>query len=190
MPTPWRVTPTGERQWKGDDGVWRSEHPQTVAPAPTIYRRATKAKRKATPASRRLAVVAVWAVAMLWLGTHIGADWAIFIGIVGLGTVAAIDYDNLKSRARRQSDEAAYRPHVAGGETVQVREYSTAAEYQQDAQRRVAAGWTIAGQTGERGGLNPGRTLAKGVVFLPWAVLSPSRKKGAVTVTWVRNGRK
>lgn len=70
---------------------------------------------------------------------------------------------------------------------VEVKTYRSAAEYERDATARVAAGWTPQGQARARGKINMGRTLVKGALFLPWALMRPSRQGDPVTVTWVRD---
>lgn len=71
---------------------------------------------------------------------------------------------------------------------VRVKTYHDAKEYERDAPVMAAAGWMPQGQTASRGKINVGRTVAKGAVLLPWALLRPSRQGDPVTVTWVRPG--
>jgi hypothetical protein len=69
---------------------------------------------------------------------------------------------------------------------VLVKTYKDAKAYERDANKLAAQGWVPQGQTSGRGKANVGRTVGKAVVFLPWALLRPSRKGDPITVTWVR----
>jgi hypothetical protein len=70
--------------------------------------------------------------------------------------------------------------------TIQVKTYSGAKEYEKDAPRMVGAGWQMEGQSGTQGKVNMGRSLVKAGVFLPWAIMRPSRKGDKLTITWVK----
>jgi hypothetical protein len=70
-------------------------------------------------------------------------------------------------------------------ETI-VRRYKRSWDYEADAKSLIAQGWSPAGQFSQGGRVRLGRSAAKAAVFLPWAVIKPSRKKDAITVTWVR----
>jgi hypothetical protein len=70
---------------------------------------------------------------------------------------------------------------------VLVKTYKDAKAYERDANKLAAQGWVPQGQTSSRGKANVGRTVGKAVVFLPWALLRPSRKGDPITVTWVRH---
>ena len=71
-------------------------------------------------------------------------------------------------------------------QNVVVRTYRSATEYERDAAEMARKGWIPQGQSSQRGKVNMGRTMGKAVVFLPWAVMRPSRKGDPITVTWVR----
>lgn len=68
-----------------------------------------------------------------------------------------------------------------------VRTYRDQREYEQDARRMLYDGYEIQGQSERPGKINIGRTLGKAVMFLPWAVMRPSRQGDPLTVTWVRS---
>jgi hypothetical protein len=70
---------------------------------------------------------------------------------------------------------------------VRVKTYRNAKEYERDAPKMTAEGWYPEGQTGHRGKINMGRTLGKAVIFLPWAVMRPSRAGDPITVTLIRD---
>lgn len=69
---------------------------------------------------------------------------------------------------------------------VLVRHYKDEASYAKDAERMMAIGYVAQDTAHKDGKANVGRTLGKAVVFLPWAILRPSRQGDKVTVTWVR----
>ena len=76
---------------------------------------------------------------------------------------------------------------VQGQPEVQVKTYRSASEYERDAASMVSSGWRPeATASGGRGKVNMGRTVLKAGVWLPWAVMRPSRKGDPLTVTWVR----
>lgn len=70
---------------------------------------------------------------------------------------------------------------------VKVKTYKNAKAYERDAARMSRDGWVPQGQSGSRGKVNMGRTVGKALVFLPWALMRPSRKGEPITVTWVRS---
>jgi len=59
---------------------------------------------------------------------------------------------------------------------VAVRTYPSATEYERDAAEMVRKGRIPQGQSLQRAKVNMGRTLAKGVTFLTWAIMRPSRQ--------------
>jgi hypothetical protein len=69
---------------------------------------------------------------------------------------------------------------------VHVATYRDAKEYQREAPKMAALGWVPQAPVGQRGKVNMGRTIAKGVTFLPWALMRPSRQGDPITVTWTR----
>ncbi len=69
---------------------------------------------------------------------------------------------------------------------IEVRTYKNAKDYEKDANKRMKDGWEIQGQDSGRGKVNMGRTVGKAVVFLPWALMRPSRKGDPITVTWIK----
>jgi len=71
-------------------------------------------------------------------------------------------------------------------QNVVVRTYRSATEYEHDAAEMAPKGWVPHGQLIGHGRINMGRTLPKGVRFLPWAIMRPSRQDEPVTVTSVR----
>lgn len=70
---------------------------------------------------------------------------------------------------------------------MEVKTYRDAKEYENDAKRRLAQGWQVQGQSQSRGNVNMGRTVLKAGIFLPWAIMRPSRKGDPLTVTWALN---
>ena len=71
---------------------------------------------------------------------------------------------------------------------VQIKSYKDAKAYERDAGTMLAQGWRMEGQSGTQGKVRMGRTVLKAGVFLPWAVMRPSRKGDPITVTWLRGG--
>jgi hypothetical protein len=70
-----------------------------------------------------------------------------------------------------------------------VRSYANVADYEADAVRMSAQGWEpVTSSGGNPGQIKIPSTVAKAVVFLPWAFLRPGRKDAAITVTWVHHG--
>lgn len=99
----------------------------------------------------------------------------------------------MKSQAERKADLAARRAEIhakynpaEATRTVVVKSYTDAAEYEADANFMVGEGWTPAMQSTGTGKRNTGRTLGKAAVFLPWALIRPSRQADPITVTWTR----
>lgn len=86
-----------------------------------------------------------------------------------------------------RKQEANPRDPVEQGSVV-VKQYRNEREYEQDAQKMAAAGYAPQHQTQQKGKVNVGRTVGKAVVFLPWAIMRPSKKANSVTVTWVKQG--
>lgn len=82
-------------------------------------------------------------------------------------------------------------PDVTGGRSeygpVIIRTYDTARAYEEDAPRMMAKGYSIQSQTGATGQINAGRTALQAAVFIPWALLRPSRRVDRFVVTWVRS---
>lgn len=70
---------------------------------------------------------------------------------------------------------------------VVVKKYKNEKEYTRDAQKMAAAGYVPQGQLQHKGKTNVGRTVGKAVIFLPWAIMRPSKKADSVTVTWVKH---
>lgn len=79
---------------------------------------------------------------------------------------------------------------------VEVVRYKSVSAYQQDAQRRIAAGWHIEGQSQETGRTHrlskaTNGALIGGLFLMPLAGaavggLSGKRSEGPITVTWVK----
>lgn len=69
---------------------------------------------------------------------------------------------------------------------VEVKTYHSEHDYERDARSRISAGWRPQTVTSGRGKVNMGRTLVKAGLFLPWAVMRPSRQGDPLTVTWAR----
>lgn len=69
---------------------------------------------------------------------------------------------------------------------IVVRTYKDEKAYVKDAEEMQRRGYVAQDTHHKDGKANVGRTVAKGVVFLPWAILRPSRQGDSVTVTWVR----
>lgn len=69
---------------------------------------------------------------------------------------------------------------------VQVKRYKNARDYEADARKMISAGYRQEGQMDQRGKVNMGRTIVKAGVFLPWAIMRPSRGSDSATVTWIR----
>jgi len=67
-----------------------------------------------------------------------------------------------------------------------IRHYKDEKAYLKDAEEMERRGYVAEDTSRNAGKANVGRTVGKAVVFLPWAILRPSRKGNAVTVTWVR----
>lgn len=76
---------------------------------------------------------------------------------------------------------------AAPTERILVRHYKDEKSYLKDANEMMANGYSQQNQDGKDGKFNVGRTVAKGLIFLPWAILRPSRQGEQITVTWVRN---
>jgi hypothetical protein len=72
---------------------------------------------------------------------------------------------------------------------IEVKTYRNEDEYQRDAPRMVTQGWRMEAQTAHRGKVNLGRTIVKGGLFLPWAVMRPSRQGDPLTVTWYKEAK-
>jgi hypothetical protein len=71
---------------------------------------------------------------------------------------------------------------------VQVKEYKTAAEFEADAERMIAAGYHMQGQSATDGHINVGRTVTGAALTGGWSLLlGASRTKGKTTVTWLRD---
>jgi hypothetical protein len=88
----------------------------------------------------------------------------------------------------KQETEAEKKAAERQGPAVKVMRYKNTKDYERDARLMLAQGWRMEGQTGQRGRVNMGRTVLKAGVFLPWAVMRPSRKGDPITVTWLRGG--
>ena len=69
---------------------------------------------------------------------------------------------------------------------IVVRTYKDEKAYVKDAEEMMRRGYVAQDTAHKDGKANVGRTLGKAVVFLPWAILRPSRQGDSVTVTWVR----
>lgn len=67
------------------------------------------------------------------------------------------------------------------------RTYKDEKSYLKDAEEMTRRGYVAQSESVKDGKTNVGRTLGKAVVFLPWAILRPSRQGDSVTVTWVRD---
>jgi hypothetical protein len=116
------------------------------------------------------------------------------IDAAGLGTLGASNarawvrqghsVDAAISAARKAAKSAGQR--AAEAPAVEVKTYRSAKDYERDAPKMAAAGWSPQGQSSSRGKVNMGRTVGKAVVLLPWALMRPSRKSDAITVTWMR----
>jgi hypothetical protein len=79
-------------------------------------------------------------------------------------------------------------PDGSASPEIQVKRYKDEREYGREARRMLAEGWRIEGQSSQRGNVKMGSTMLKAGVFLPWAVMRPSRKGDPITVTWLRGG--
>ena len=77
---------------------------------------------------------------------------------------------------------------MAAAPQIQVKRYKNEKDYEREARRMLAEGWRIEGQSSQRGNVNMGQTVLKAGVFLPWAMMRPSRKGDPITVTWLRGG--
>ena len=66
------------------------------------------------------------------------------------------------------------------------RTYKDEKSYLKDAEEMQRRGYVAQSESVKQGKANVGRTVGKAVVFLPWAILRPSRQGESVTVTWVR----
>lgn len=72
--------------------------------------------------------------------------------------------------------------------TIEVVKYETTPGYNRDAQRRAAAGWTVAAQTQDKSHRRVAASTALAVGTCGVSMLAPAwRKSGAITVTWVRD---
>lgn len=69
---------------------------------------------------------------------------------------------------------------------IVVRHYKDERSYIKDAEEMQRRGYVAQDTAHKAGKANVGRTVGKALVFLPWAVLRPSRQGDSVTVTWVR----
>jgi hypothetical protein len=69
---------------------------------------------------------------------------------------------------------------------VKVKTYKNAKDYEKDAAKMLEDGWQIQGQSSSQGRVRMGRTIVKGAVLLPWAIMRPSRKGEKMTVTWIK----
>jgi hypothetical protein len=88
----------------------------------------------------------------------------------------------------KQETEAEKKAAERQAPAVKVMRYKNTKDYERDARQMLAQGWRIEAQTSQRGRVNMGRTVLKAGVFLPWAVMRPSRKGDPITVTWLRGG--
>ncbi len=69
---------------------------------------------------------------------------------------------------------------------VKVKVYKNSKDFEKDAAKMMKGGWQLQGQSGSQGRVNMGRTVVKGAVLLPWALMRPSRKDDKITATWVK----
>jgi hypothetical protein len=90
----------------------------------------------------------------------------------------------------RPATSAAPEPRPAMPQ-VQVKTYKNADDYERDAPRMAADGWTPQGQTSGTGGVRIGRTVGKAVLTggIGLVVMGRSRKGDPITVTWVKPGQ-
>jgi len=91
--------------------------------------------------------------------------------------------DRMQDRMMQQvtGEDADPRPKVI------VRHYKDAKAYERDAALMSSTGYHVQAEHAAQGKANVGRTVGKAVVFLPWALLRPSRQGERFTVTWVRD---
>jgi hypothetical protein len=85
-----------------------------------------------------------------------------------------------------KADQASADFHAAQQLPV-IRHYKDEKSYLKDANEMLANGYSQQNQNGKDGKFNVGRTVAKGLIFLPWAILRPSRQGEQITVMWIRN---
>jgi hypothetical protein len=124
---------------------------------------------------RKLLVVLVVIGEGFWLlSMWVGVDWAIPITAWIIAGAFGARIGIIDSRQKSAIERATYLPYKPGGQTVQVRRYKSIQQYEIDARRRMAVGWTIEGQSVEPGGISLPGTAAKYAVFHPWAAVSPS----------------
>jgi len=86
----------------------------------------------------------------------------------------------------RQSNAPLPRSSAVNVPQVEVKTYHSEHDYERDARSRISAGWRPQATTTAHGKVNMGRTILKAGLFLPWAVMRPSRKGDPLTVTWMR----
>lgn len=101
-----------------------------------------------------------------------------------------------KWKAGRAAEAEERRVAAGNLPQVEVVTYKTPKDYQRDAQRRIAEGWTVQAQSQETGQTHRIRRASSGAVIgslfmLPLAGaaiggLSGKRSPGAITVTWVK----
>jgi ABC-type transport system involved in Fe-S cluster assembly fused permease/ATPase subunit len=128
-----------------------------------------------------LAVVGVVALAV-----SIGW-WSLLVIWIAVILYVAIRMNISDERRRSAAQKATYSLDPSGKPAVQVIEYKSIAQFEADAMRRLTVGWRIQSQSSEQGRISLPGTVAKGVIYHPWALISPSRKNGKIVVTWTRN---
>lgn len=95
----------------------------------------------------------------------------------------AIRQQAAQGSAYRGLDQAPARARVS------VKTYASESDLERDAEKMLAAGWTVEGQSSKAGGVAVGRTLGKAALTGGVGLLLTGRsKKGdKITVTWVRD---
>lgn len=72
---------------------------------------------------------------------------------------------------------------------VEVRAYRNMKEFETDAQRRLSAGWTMEGQSGDSGHVGLGGAAAGYLIAgLPGMIGMQGMRKGKTMVTWMHHG--
>jgi hypothetical protein len=111
-------------------------------------------------------------------------------GVTWLEAGKKVGYWKNLGNSLKAQQQARQAQQARSGTEPQVadKQYKDAKAYERDARTMLAQGWRMEGQSSTQGKVRMGRTVLKAGVFLPWAVMRPSRKGAPITVTWLRGG--
>jgi hypothetical protein len=196
----------GEPSYKVTDRRAALAAPREVAPPPPPVALPSRAPRR--PGDRRqpwmfaaLGVGVTWALvasdnltAAFFAGAAAALVWFLWLVKVtaerrNADALAVEEWTWWRGFKRGSKSEAAYwERRRREAPPVQVKTYKNAREYEADAPTMIRLGYGIGGQMGAKGHVNPLRTVGKAAVFVPWALLRPSRQGDKFVVTWVKQG--